>query len=65
MLAFLILASAVAANETRREELRNLRPRDWLFLGEPIQLKEAVGLILAMIGVLVVQLGGNLHDRAS
>jgi drug/metabolite transporter (DMT)-like permease len=32
MLAFLILAPAVAANATRREELRRLRPLDWLRL---------------------------------
>ena len=28
----------------------------WLFLGEPIGAREAVGLILAMLGVLLVQL---------
>jgi drug/metabolite transporter (DMT)-like permease len=31
----------------------------WLFLGEPINAREAVGLLLAVIGVLFVQINGN------
>jgi len=31
----------------------------WLFLGEVILQREAIGLFIAMIGVLVVQLAGN------
>jgi drug/metabolite transporter (DMT)-like permease len=31
----------------------------WLFLGEPIRPREAIGLTVAMIGVLIVQLAGN------
>ena len=30
----------------------------WLFLGEPISAKEGIGLLLAVLGVLVVQLAG-------
>jgi len=31
----------------------------WLFLGEPMSVREAIGLILAVIGVLFVQLFGD------
>jgi drug/metabolite transporter (DMT)-like permease len=31
----------------------------WLFLGEPISAREGAGLIMAMLGVLCVQLTGN------
>ena len=31
----------------------------WIFLGEPITAREAVGLVLAVAGVLVVQLSGD------
>ena len=31
----------------------------WLFLGEPIRPREAAGLAIATIGILVVQLAGN------
>ena len=30
----------------------------WVFLGEPITVKEAIGLVLAVLGVVVVQLAG-------
>jgi drug/metabolite transporter (DMT)-like permease len=31
----------------------------WLFLGEPISLREGAGLVLAVLGVLCVQLAGD------
>ena len=34
----------------------------WLFLGEPIRPREAIGLTVAMVGVLIVQLAGN-HSK--
>ena len=37
----------------------------WLFLGEPIGLREGLGLSLAMVGVLLVQLpGGGVRPAA-
>ena len=57
--------TAIESNLINNTMLVQIAILAWLFLGEPIQLKEAIGLILAMIGVLVVQLGGNLHDSPS
>lgn len=37
----------------------------WLFLGEPLGAREAVGLVLAVAGVLVVQLAGKLPSVTS
>lgn len=38
----------------------------WIFLGEPITPREGVGLIVAVLGVVVVQLAGaRSHDRPS
>ncbi len=34
----------------------------WLFLGEPIRPREAIGLTVAMIGVLIVQIAG-IHSK--
>jgi multidrug transporter EmrE-like cation transporter len=35
----------------------------WLFLGEPISVREGVGLILAVLGVLCVQLAGDRSKK--
>lgn len=54
--------TAIESNLINNTMLVQIAILAWLFLGEPIQPKEAIGLILAMIGVLVVQLAGN-HSK--
>ena len=51
--------TAIESNLINNTMLVQIAILAWLFLGEPIQSKETIGLILAMVGVLVVQLAGN------
>jgi uncharacterized membrane protein len=37
----------------------------WLFLGEPVSARESIGLILAVMGVLFVQLAGDRSKERS
>jgi drug/metabolite transporter (DMT)-like permease len=51
--------TAIESNLINNTMLVQIAILAWLFLGEPIQPKEVIGLILAMIGVLVVQIAGD------
>ncbi len=37
----------------------------WVFLGEPISAREGVGLLLAAVGVILVQLSGARRRKES